>query len=176
MFVKRRPHAVNRNTHLTVVVEGWRLLNPRDKSHNDYQNSFERRSLHTIPKSFGRFMFKDYHPEYKLVSWTCADRPSIRDCEPARLCSLTSHWNIYFESAKLCCLWTGTLAEMPLLPELMDIMNVHIVTRRQARLEATAIFMGYVRRALKKHIAKSDNLRVILQCIEQYLIVFVDDN
>jgi len=80
-----------------------------------------------------------------------------------------SMWNFYFESSQTLVTKYVCMTKFPLDVVKSSNLNVHIITRRQANFEATAIFMGYVRHVLKKQIAKSDNLRVILHCIEQSL-------
>jgi len=82
--------------------------------------------------------------------------------------NINSPWNIYFESARMLCTRNEIMMKIP--TEYLSHLNVHIVTRQQARFEANAILMGYLRHVLKHQIASSDNTRVIVQCIEASLL------
>ena len=82
-----------------------------------------------------------------------------------------SLWSFYFESARLLvCDSYNEIKDVPMDLAMLDVLNAHVVTRKQAQFEANAIFMGYVRRALKKQIATSDTIRVLIQCIEAVLV------
>ena len=173
MFVKRRPHLVN---HSIWWKRKWMDCNFNLKPSNQFVTVF---GIDLIDRNHLK-PNRRYHHSTRFIHFDAAnsqihfeydnaqdDGIYMRDLE---MFEEWSHWNVYFESSQMACTFYGTLSKVPFNVPMLEQMNMHIVTRHQARLEAAAIFMGYVRHALKKQIATSDNTRVIVQCIESVLI------
>jgi len=173
MFVKRRPVPVN-----CALYDNDDVLDGR----SFFRPTFEQKWM--LDYSIFHRILK---PEFGgIVEWNCVglENESIR-LRPANQFDMIHYYpiflnrsnfefssleNVYFESSHTLYCYLGAVYKIPPGNDFLKTLPVHIVTRHQAQLEANAIFMGYVRRVLKKQIAKSDNLRVIMQCIESVLM------
>jgi len=174
MFVKRRPHLVNHGIwwERDALTERQQNLRPSNRWMNIIGYNFRFKYYLNLYHGFVGYCFIRFDAvklqiQYERVDFNNNNKVLYTD--ELEVYQEWSHWNVYFESSRILYTFFGWVSGVPLDLPMLDQMNMHIVTRHQARFEATAIFMGYVRHVLKKHIATSDNLRVILQCIESCL-------
>jgi len=169
MFIKRRPVCAN----VGLEIIHWQYGNVNEdacRKNNRRNTMLAFLEKHCVNQRYDVINY--YNSNEEFISFdgrTMYSRSVSFDFEtlwPTCLLNSQSVWLVYFESS--CTLHTKSSA-ITKMPKCFDEINAHIVTRQQARFEAVVIFMGYVRRALKKQIAESDNLRVIVHCIEQSL-------